>query len=211
MMHIIAITGRNRAGKTTLAKALQLEAELKNKNVDYYPFAQPLKEELVSAGFNWFYLKNKSKKARRLMQAYGDAKRELDSDYFLKVWEERVERASVSGVDFLISDDLYHWREVAALCRYATKGGFSVTVILVHNPTLPTLTAEDLKYDSVKEQQEIKESLRTRTLTCKTKSPYRKKLNILKIVNKQSTAKDFITVHNGVIAGLVNLQDGYQQ
>ena len=204
MMKIIVVTGRNRAGKTTLAKTLANDMELNGFVVEYYPFAQPLKEELVQSGFDWFYLKKKSQKARRLMQAYGDAKREIEPDYFLKKWEARVERAAKSGVEFFISDDLYHWKELNSLCKYATKGGFDVTVVLVNRPSLPELTEEDFKYDSVREQQEIEEKIVNKNgISCKTGTPYKTKMQFIRVINDADTVRDFVNTQIAVVSALI--------
>ena len=197
MLKIIAITGRNRAGKTSLAKHLQTSLELRGNYVEYYPFAQPLKDELIQQGFGKWYLKNKSKRARRLMQAYGDARREINPSYFLDKWAAQVDYAARNGVHFFVSDDLYHWGELKLLCKYAEKGGISVTVVHVQRPSLPPLTEDDYRYDSVREQQEIEEALLSiasseRSL-CRAHGPYGAKLAIISpVINDTKTAIEFV-------------------
>jgi len=192
-MNIVLITGRNRAGKTTLAEHIKYNALLDNKKVIYYPFAQPLKEDLVSYGFPWEYLQKKTQKARRLMQAYGDARRELDSQFFLRKWNERVAAGSEHGVDLFISDDLYHLREINAVCELAQTGKHTITFILVKRPTLPPLTPADMEYESVSEQQKIQKDIESRgILQCKTASPYSLNIDVHTVTNDYVSVREFV-------------------
>ena len=141
--NLILITGRNRAGKTTLANWIRDEIP----KTSLIPFAKALKDELVNCGFPYEFLAEKSQEARRLMQAYGDAKRKLDPEYFLTQWERSLFN---NGEDFVVADDMYHWKELHRAIAIPVKR----FVILVLRP-LPQLTEEDLKYASVRESVEM--------------------------------------------------------
>lgn len=197
MTKIIGITGRNRAGKTSLAKYIQLQQELLGKKVDYFPFAKPLKDELIDMGFSKWYLAEKSPKARRLLQAYGDARREITPSYFLDKWTSEVRKAVNAGIDVVISDDLYHWKELRELCKYSTIGAVEVHLVLVHRPTLPNLSEKDFEYDSVIEQQQIEEALTLASSSyssriCKTGGPYGAKIRYSVVSNSYESVREFV-------------------
>lgn len=156
---LILITGRNRAGKTSLAMGL-IELLRKRGNIpSYLPFAKPLKDDLLKIGFSQEYLDKKTKKARALMRAYGDARREEDKYIFLKKWGDLVENV-IGRSDFVIADDMYLTEEFAHSLQMAKRFGIPlVKVILVRRPSLPALSEDELKFETVSQQQYIESEI----------------------------------------------------
>ena len=157
-MHVIGITGRNRVGKTTLARLIRDEAEKNKKiSVKIVPFAEILKKRIVEAGFPREFLDKKSYEARRLMQAYGDAARALNPRVFIDVWVQDVERLRSEGTTLVIADDMYHVLELNTLLDFAgdADGNWDVYLINVENPRVPFPSEKALEYASVREQIEI--------------------------------------------------------
>lgn len=107
--NLVVVMGHNRVGKTTLAGAFA-----KKLNAKIYPFAKPLKEDLQRLGLPESYISSKTAVVRKLLQAYGEARRELHGpNYFVEKWLINVYSSNHSRD--IIVDDCYHLNEFSLL------------------------------------------------------------------------------------------------
>lgn len=166
----IVITGHNRVGKTTLALLL-LDNLVRQKglNVFYLPFGSGLRQELIDSGFTKSYLDSKTPAARRLLRAFGDARREAEgSDYYANVWlrEAREAKSNFGSRDVIyIADDVYHLIEAKAML---TMPGLQKAYFVGVNRPGFDPNEEAMLYDSVKETRLLmgcfsKANLKTRS------------------------------------------------
>ena len=109
---IIGISGKMQHGKTTLARFIQQELDKRGRACTIQGFAGPLKADLNSLGIN---VSDKSAINRRLMQAYGQAKRAQDPEYWILRWEQAVLRDDKH--DVVIVDDVRFQNELEYLNR----------------------------------------------------------------------------------------------
>lgn len=96
---VVAISGKMQHGKTTLALMIQQELSAKARQSHVMGFAYELKKDLESLGID---VNDKSEPNRKLMQAYGQAQRAKDPDYWVKRWEQ----AQVLYFPTVIVDDM---------------------------------------------------------------------------------------------------------
>lgn len=155
------ITGHNRVGKSTIARLVH-EAEEARGNCPsrILPFGEGLRDELEDMGIPRSYLFEKSPRARRLMRAYGDARREIDPLHFVNIWQEEANRWAWGASDTwermtLIADDVYHLNELLGALQTAEALQMEPVIIIVRKEGLSP-TDEDLAlYDSVRETAQI--------------------------------------------------------
>lgn len=85
-LKIVAFSGKMQRGKTTCAQFLRdhlIEKGVPRDQILMRGFANELKSDLVQLGIN---VDDKNVYNRRLMQAYGQAQRARDPDYWIKRW-----------------------------------------------------------------------------------------------------------------------------
>ena len=213
----VIITGRNRAGKTSLAVGVIKNKQNDTKtNVIYAPFAKPLKDDLLAIGFSKDYLDKKTPKARALMRAYGDARREEDTNVFLKKWKSLIKTQLVSDqYNVVVVDDMYLFDEFYSLLELSSDLGFDhVTLTLVKRPSLRALTNEELAFETVIQQQQMEQEIE-RVYTVRKQNPSRCKsawkidkgetllgitlpiqVWIRVIVNNYSSVEEFVSRHH---------------
>ncbi len=100
-MHIIGISGKIGAGKSTIARGI-----IGNSIWDVVlPFAKALKEDIVSLGFapEEVYV-HKTPAMRALLQTYGVARRAQDSAHWIKQWQKAL--VDYSSARFVVIDDV---------------------------------------------------------------------------------------------------------
>lgn len=95
---VVAISGKMQHGKTTLATMIQAHLENRGRTAVLHGFAVELKKDLVSLGID---VHDKSEPNRKLMQAYGQAQRAKDPDYWVKRWA-----AGANDYGVVIVDDM---------------------------------------------------------------------------------------------------------
>lgn len=108
---IIAFSGHKESGKTTCADWL-----VNGGGWQRLSFATPLRQELVQAGFppHLVYGKPTNPVVRRLLQAWGDARREQDPNYFITPMLADIQAHILNGFSVAI-DDLRYINEAEAL------------------------------------------------------------------------------------------------
>ena len=108
---IIAFSGHKESGKTTCADWL-----IKDKTWNKLSFAELLRCELVEAGFpaGIVYAKPTSPEMRRLMQAWGDAWRAIDSRHYIDPLLDSLFWCVDNNINVVI-DDLRYINEAEAL------------------------------------------------------------------------------------------------
>jgi hypothetical protein len=108
---IIALSGHKESGKTTCANWL-----VEMGGWEKLSFAEPLRCELVEAGIppRWLYDKPTKPEARRLMQAWGDAWRAVDSRHYIDMLLDNMFSCIDNNVNVVI-DDLRYLNEAEAL------------------------------------------------------------------------------------------------
>lgn len=128
---VVAISGKMQHGKTTLAMYIQAELAAMARPAVIVGFAQALKLDLVSLGID---VNDKTEPNRKLMQAYGQAQRAKDPDYWLKRWSWKAPESGVVLVDDMrFQNEFLYMRdsEDAVLVR-VEKLGHEHQVALVH-------------------------------------------------------------------------------
>lgn len=145
---IINIIGFNRVGKTTLAEAIKE----KQQPSEIIPFAKTLKEEIIDMGFSKEWLNRKSPKARALMRAYGDARREIDSEYFIKKWQSTIDDIKNKS---LIVDDAYQINENNAILSTFSHFNPKIAYIYVYREGFYPKQKEIEEFDSVSQAVEL--------------------------------------------------------
>ncbi len=111
----IAFAGKKESGKTTLAEYCADVHEL-----EAFSFADDLKMNLVELGIKpdrVFGSSNRDANARKLMQAYGQAMRDQDEDYWLDLVMKnmRLWESSGASTEGFVIDDLRYMNEAEAL------------------------------------------------------------------------------------------------
>lgn len=104
--YIVGLSGKIHSGKSYVAKAL-----VKDHGFNVQSFANPLKEDVVAMGFDRkvvFY--EKPPWMRALLQVYGQAKRAIDPDYWVKRAETALDYLNPGNV--FIFDDVRFENEV---------------------------------------------------------------------------------------------------
>lgn len=158
MRNFYIITGHNRVGKTTLARLLRnnLETREAPHHTAILPFGEYLKKELEANGFPRIFIDEKSPESRALMRSHGAARRSLDNNHFVAQWErEAAGFINNHGSNTsIISDDVYHHNELAAMARMAASCNAALHIIVVRRDGFRP-DEEALKSPSVKEAEEI--------------------------------------------------------
>lgn len=115
MTLIIALCGRMKCGKSSVADAFQNT----NPNIFRLAFADPLKEEFASKygiDLSDLYNNTEKEKYRTLLQGYAETQKEFyGRDYFAQLWLETVENIKPSAV---IIDDLRFFEELKVISQY---------------------------------------------------------------------------------------------
>lgn len=84
-MRIVAISGKMHSGKTFISDTLVGVCNYRRLS-----YAQPLKDDVREMGFSWEDIREKPPWMRFLLQAYGQARRAQDPDYWVKRMEMRL-------------------------------------------------------------------------------------------------------------------------
>lgn len=100
-MHIIGISGKIGAGKSTIARNIVGDSIWDV----VLPFAKKLKEDIISMGFapEEVYTQ-KTPAMRALLQTYGVARRAQDSAHWIKQWQKAL--VDHSSARYIIVDDV---------------------------------------------------------------------------------------------------------
>ena len=116
MVHVIGISGKAGHGKSTAAGIIAriLVDRYSREQVHRVPLAQALKEDIIGMGFSAYDVGDKPLWMRKLLQAYGQAKRATDLNYwvgkvahFVKLIDDRADR------QFVIIEDVRFLNEAA--------------------------------------------------------------------------------------------------
>lgn len=135
---IIGLCGSAGHGKDTVAELIK---SLLIEGIGYRrAFAEPLKRDLekkfgtlLPQYFSWG-VQNKRQRpefTRTMQQWYGEMRREQDEEYWIKRWEESVEKVRAAELDrktYVMATDLRHFNEAD---KVRSKGGI---VIYVNRP-----------------------------------------------------------------------------
>lgn len=135
-MNVIALSGKMHSGKSYVADRLVREHGYKRMG-----FAEPLKDDIREMGFKAENVLYKPGWMRTLMQAYGQARRAEDPNYWVKRLLMRLNAAYTTDRQtlfsyqptFIVIDDLRFPNEAAALKEW-TRGheGAHLLVARVH-------------------------------------------------------------------------------
>ena len=129
-MRVIGISGPDGSGKTTLSLVIAKRLADLGYDPHFVPFAMQLRVELqialrdecdrnhprLEAPNPWD--KPTNEWMRNLMRGWGDWKRSIDPDYWVRAWEARLELLRQGGQRkrlVLISDDLRYRNEAASV------------------------------------------------------------------------------------------------
>lgn len=128
---VVAISGKMQHGKTTLAEFIQMALEARGREAWIVGFAKALKVDLMSLGID---VHDKSEPNRKLMQAYGQAQRAKDPDYWVKRWANQTSSYGVVLVDDMrFQNEFLHMRdEQDAILVRVEKMGHEHQVAAVH-------------------------------------------------------------------------------
>lgn len=169
----IIMVGKNRAGKSTVREQLIESMKFSGKarypnpqsHNDYLPIpfdvplARGLRNEILDAGFSQEFLQSKTRQARQLLRAFGDARRVGNPSYYIEKHQKTVS-AICNSIEPLhhsavfISDDVYHLSELAYFLYKTTVAGNNLAVVVVRNPNI-NYTDEERQYDSVWQTERI--------------------------------------------------------
>ncbi len=116
---MIIISGMAKVGKTALANLLAKEAFELGFKPTILPFAGTLKEEAASRGFT---KEDKPAEYREFCQVHGALKREVDPDYWVKKFEEKLIDLYKEEVSDL-QEGCSYWQKVVIVddCRYENE------------------------------------------------------------------------------------------
>lgn len=157
MKRIIAITGFNRCGKSTLAKNIVDIAKMQNTNAKIISFGESLRQDLEKLGFTRQQLDTKTPAMRRLLRSYGDAAREVNKSFFADRWAENaIAWAQKEHNNIIVVDDLYHLIEMNIINSLRNK--FSIDYVLVTRKQISPTQEEIDNYDSVRETKVMQEN-----------------------------------------------------
>lgn len=145
---IIAIAGHNRVGKSSMAKQLKQEYTALGMTAEIYSFASVLRNEIYSE-FDKEWLEKKSPEARKLLRAWGDARRSTDSMYFVKPLIAKMKILQNRKDHVSIIDDVYHVNEFCYLNFLPNVQNILVQRILHRIPD------EDFVFESVRQTEVI--------------------------------------------------------
>lgn len=145
---IIAIAGHNRVGKSSLAKQLKQEYAALGMDAEIYSFANTLRYEIYK-DFDKTWVEEKSPEARRLLRAWGDARRSTDSMYFVKPLISKLKILQNKKDHVSIIDDVYHVNEFFYLNFLPNVQNILVQKILHRIPD------EDFTFESVRQTEVI--------------------------------------------------------
>ena len=135
-MNVIALSGKMHSGKSYIADRLVREHGYRRMG-----FAEPLKDDIRHMAFKAENVRDKPGWMRTLMQAYGQARRAEDPDYWVKRLIMRLDAAYVTDRGTLFSyvptliviDDLRFPNEAQALKEWAQgHEGARLIVARVH-------------------------------------------------------------------------------
>ena len=121
----VGVIGGHGSGKSSFARRL---ADFLGRESDYkasvIPIAAPLKRLAAdSLGLQVLPDQNKPPSLRRLLQGFGESRRSLDKNAWVRDWANWTVRLHPDA-DIVISPDTYHWNEVAMMdYLVATSGG----------------------------------------------------------------------------------------
>lgn len=116
-MHLIGLTGRAGAGKSTFARLLcNNYYELTEKSTCIIPFAKALKDLAVKIGWNGV----KDERGRRLLQLLGTdiCRNCIDKDYWVKRWAEQLASNKAFSVGLIIADDVRFENEIKVIKQF---------------------------------------------------------------------------------------------
>lgn len=118
-MQIILICGKGRVGKTTVARLLAKKVFESGQIPQMISFAAPLKEDAELKGYK---KEDNPKKYREYCQQIGEGQREIDPDFWIKLFNERVE-ISRNDEEKAISCKEKYWERVIICddCRYLNE------------------------------------------------------------------------------------------
>lgn len=151
---IIAISGHNRLGKSTLANYLKHNYE-KSHTVIKKSFAENLRSEIYK-NFNPDWIEEKSSEARRLLRAWGDARRVQNSMYFVNPIINALKNLNTNFV--VIIDDVYHVNEFFYLNTLPNVKNIFVETSFFR------LDHADLQYQSVLQTETITKYINTKDM-----------------------------------------------
>jgi uridine kinase len=154
-MQIILICGRGRVGKTTVAKLLAEKIFEAGQVPQFISFADPLKADAEMKGYN---KEENPEKYREYCQNLGEGEREIDSDVWLKLFNERVEMCRADEEESIRMQDTKYWERVVICddCRYLNElayGKLSDATILFVTAGDRELVEEDLKWREHKSEE----------------------------------------------------------
>lgn len=120
---VVALSGRMRSGKSFVANHL-----VEHHRFQRLSFAQPLKDDIASMGFPQWAIEKKPDWMRLLMQAYGQARRALDPDYWVKQLMAEITNMEHTTELFndpdqvrVVIDDMRFQNEALALREWETQ------------------------------------------------------------------------------------------
>lgn len=145
---IVAIAGHNKVGKSSLAKQLKQSYQTLGMTAEIYSFASTLRYEVYKA-FDKDWVETKSPEARRLLRAWGDARRSTDSMYFVKPLISKLKIIQEKKDYVSIIDDVYHANEFFYLNTLIDVKNILVQKIFHRIPD------EDFTFESVKQTEAI--------------------------------------------------------
>lgn len=143
---IIAIAGHNRVGKSSLARQLKQEYAALGMTAEIYSFASTLRYEIYKE-FDRDWLEKKSPEARKLLRAWGDARRSKDPMYFVKPLVSKMKILQDKKDHVSIIDDVYHVNEFFHLNFLPNVKNILVQKILHRIPD------EEFTFESVRQTE----------------------------------------------------------
>jgi hypothetical protein len=125
-MLVVALSGKMGHGKTTVAQYL-----VNNYGFERMGFSDKLKEHIRDMIFAEKDIQEKPDWMRKLMQAYGAARRATDPDY----WSERLIEELCwhrwGPDEYIVIDDLRFENEIEALEKWAEETGNDLEIIRI--------------------------------------------------------------------------------
>lgn len=108
-MKIIVLSGKMCSGKSTIADYL-----IENNGYHRISLAAPLKQEILDIGFPPDAVASKTDWMRKLLIAYGQARRAMNPTYWIDMAQAEMIRQTDAGIDLFVVDDCRFVNEVEA-------------------------------------------------------------------------------------------------
>lgn len=143
MMKIVGLNGPIGSGKSHLADDVPGALRI--------AVADPLREELVEAGFPRDVIYTRSEKPdwlRRLLQGYGMGKRALNPDYWCDKLYNELQQMYRRGAHIVIVDDVRFPNEADTIMEVAGRCGAKGAIIRVVPDGPPVVPTEGMECES---------------------------------------------------------------